>query len=477
MRSVLGLLWIWGGMTLWAAPHDRPNVLFIMADDLRSELGCMGAKHVISPYLDALAARGRLFTRAYCQQAVCNPSRASMMTGLRPDTLRIWDLPTHLRDRRPEVITLPQHFKNHGYFTQGIGKLFHNWRQEIQGDPQSWSVPQVLHYATHGSDQPTLPEGDELPPNFSRNPKCDRRAVPDNAYFDGRIADLAIDALGQLKKKQQPFFLGVGFWKPHLPFNAPKKYWDLYDPAKLPSVTNPQHPTNAPDIAFHDAREMLRSFGGKQPTPAQRRELRHGYYAAISYMDAQIGRVLAELDRLGLRENTIIAFASDHGFHLGEHGLWAKTSCFEWDASVPMIIATPKQNYPGQPTSALAELLDLYPTLTELADLPEPQHLEGKSLAPVLRNPKATIKAAAYTQHPRPAYFKGKPEAMGYSMRTGSARYTEWRNWKTGRLLARELYDHALDPGENHNVAAKNPKRTHTLAEQLRRQFPVRTHE
>ena len=477
MRSVLGLLWIWGGMTLWAAPHDRPNVLFIMADDLRSELGCMGAKHVISPYLDALAARGRLFTRAYCQQAVCNPSRASMMTGLRPDTLRIWDLPTHLRDRRPEVITLPQHFKNHGYFTQGIGKLFHNWRQEIQGDPQSWSVPQVLHYATHGSDQPTLPEGDELPPNFSRNPKCDRRAVPDNAYFDGRIADLAIDALGQLKKKQQPFFLGVGFWKPHLPFNAPKKYWDLYDPAKLPSVTNPQHPTNAPDIAFHDAREMLRSFGGKQPTPAQCRELRHGYYAAISYMDAQIGRVLAELDRLGLRENTLVAFASDHGFHLGEHGLWAKTSCFEWDAGVPMIIAAPKQNHPGQSTAALAELLDLYPTLSELAGLPKPKHLEGKSLVPVLHNPKATIKTAAYTQHPRPAYFKGKPEAMGYSLRTADARYTEWRDWKTGRLLARELYDHTVDPGENHNVAAKNAKRTHTLAEQLRRQFPVRTHE
>ena len=477
MRSVLGLLWIWGGMTLWAAPHDRPNVLFIMADDLRSELGCMGAKHVISPYLDALAARGRLFTRAYCQQAVCNPSRASMMTGLRPDTLRIWDLPTHLRDSRPEVITLPQHFKNHGYFTQGIGKLFHNWRQEIQGDPQSWSVPQVLHYATHGSDQPTLPEGDELPPNFSRNPKCDRRAVPDNAYFDGRIADLAIDALGQLKKKQQPFFLGVGFWKPHLPFNAPKKYWDLYDPAKLPPVTNPQRPSNAPDIAFHDAREMLRSFGGKQPTPAQRRELRHGYYAAISYMDAQIGRVLAELDRLGLQENTLVAFASDHGFHLGEHGLWAKTSCFEWDASVPMIIATPKQNHPGQSTAALAELLDLYPTLTELAGLPKPKHLEGKSLVPVLHNPKATIKTAAYTQHPRPAYFKGKPEAMGYSLRTADARYTEWRDWKTGRLLARELYDHTVDPGENHNVAAKNAKRTHTLAEQLRRQFPVRTHE
>ena len=247
-------------MTLWSAPQKRPNVLFIMADDLRSELGCMGAKHVISPHVDALAKRGRLFTRAYCQQAVCNPSRASMMSGLRPDTLRIWDLPTHLRDRRPEVITLPQHFKNHGYFTQGIGKLFHNWRQEIEGDPKSWSVPQVMHFARHGDDKPVSPDPGQLPPNLSRNPKCDRRAVP-GAYFDGRIADLAIDALGQLKKKQQPFFLGVGFWKPHLPFNAPKKYWDLYDPAKLPPLANPDDPSTPAKALF-----------GRATTPAAERD-------------------------------------------------------------------------------------------------------------------------------------------------------------------------------------------------------------
>ena len=449
----------------------RPNVLFIMADDLRSELGCMGATYVKSPHIDALAKRGRLFMRAYCQQAVCNPSRASMLTGLRPDTLRIWDLSTHLREQKPQVITLPQHFKDHGYFTQCIGKIFHNWRQEIQGDPKSWSVPQVMHYATHGSDKPRV-KG-ELLPNLSKNPKCDMRDVPDEAYFDGRIANLAVKTLGELGQKKKPFFLAVGFWKPHLPFNAPKRYWDMYDSAKLPPLTNPERPANAPEIAFHDAREMLRSFKGKPPTPAQVRELRHGYYAATTYMDAQIGKVLAQLDRLGLRENTIITFASDHGFHLGEHKLWAKTSCFEWDAAVPIIIAPPKLAKPGASTHALAELLDLYPTIVELAGLPKPRHLEGKSLLPVLKDPAATVKKAAYTQHPRPAYYKGAPEVMGYSMRTADFRYTEWRNWKTGRIIARELYDHQKDPSENLNVASGQRKVVKRMSSRLNAQFPI----
>jgi len=235
-----------------------------------------------------------------------------MLTGLRPDTLRIWDLPTHLREQKPRVVTLPQHLKNHDYFTQCIGKIFHNWRQNIQGEPQSWSVAQVLHSATHGSDKPEIKGG--IPPNLSRNPKCDMRDVPDEAYFDGRIANLAVKALGELEKNRRPFFLAVGFWKPHLPFNAPKRYWDMYDPAKLPQLTNPERPASAPDIAFHDSREMLRSFKGKPPTPAQIRELRHGYYATTSYMDAQVGKVLAELARLDLRKKTIITFASDHGF-------------------------------------------------------------------------------------------------------------------------------------------------------------------
>jgi iduronate 2-sulfatase len=445
-----------------AGAADKPNVLFIAADDLRSDLGCLDNKDVFSPNVDALAARGRLFTHAYCQQAVCNPSRASLMTGRRPDTLKIWDLPTHFRDTVPNVVTLPQHFKKNGYFTQNIGKIYHNWRQEIQGDPASWSVPAVMHFATHGSDKPQV-KG-KLPPNFASDRKCECRDVPDDAYFDGRIATLAIKALRQRKAAEQPFFLAVGFWKPHSPFNAPKTYWDLYDRSKLSPPPNPQWPKDAPRIAWHNSREILGSPKPRKLTPEAVMEIRHGYLAAISYFDAQLGRVLTELDALGLRDNTIIVFWSDHGYHLGEQTLWAKTSNFELDASVPLIIATPKTAQPGVKTDALAELLDLYPTLAELCGLPKPMGVEGTSLVPVLEDPRARVKQAAYTQHPRPAYFKEAPDVMGRSVRTARYRYTEWRDFKTGELVASELYDHKHDPLETVNVVA-DPANTEAIAE------------
>lgn len=438
-----------------ARSAERPNVLFIAADDLRNDLRCMGNKEVLSPHIDALAERGRLFTRAYCQQAVCNPSRASLMTGRRPDTLKIWDLPTHLRERMPDVVTLPQHFMKHGYFTQNIGKIYHNWRQEIQGDPASWSVPAVMHYATHGSDKPIV-KG-ELPPNLASDPKCECRDVSDEAYFDGRIASLAIKSLRERKEADKPFFLAVGFWKPHSPFNAPKKYWDLYDRKKLSPPPNPEWPKDAPRIAWHNSREILGNPGRKL-SPEAVMEIRHGYLAAITYMDAQIGRVLAELKSLGLDKNTIVVFWSDHGYHLGEQTLWAKTSNFELDAGVPLIISTPDMKKPGEKTEALAELLDLYPTLAEACGLPAPSGVEGTSLLPVLRDPSATVKAAAGTQHPRPAYFKGQPEVMGRSVRTARYRYTEWREFKTGKLVAAELYDHQVDPLETVNVVRDRSK-------------------
>lgn len=431
---------------------DRPNVLFIAADDLRNDLRCLGNTEVLSPNIDALAKSGRLFTHAYCQQAVCNPSRASLMTGRRPDTLRIWDLPTHFRERIPDVVTLPQHFMRHGYFTQNIGKIYHNWRQDIQGDPISWSVPAVMHYATHGSDKPIVTG--ELPPNFASDLKCECRDVPDDAYFDGRIASLAIEALRERKAAKQPFFLAVGFWKPHSPFNAPKKYWDLYDRSKLSPPPNPDWPKDAPRIAWHNSREILGSPQARKLTPEAIMEIRHGYLAAISYMDAQVGRVLSELKSLGLSDNTIVVFWSDHGYHLGEQTLWAKTSNFELDAGVPLIIATPGMAQPGVKTDALAELLDLYPTLADVCGLPKPDGVEGVSLLPVLNDPKSTVRDAAATQHPRPAYFQGEPEVMGRSIRTAKYRYTEWRKFKTGELVAAELYDHDTDPRETVNVAA-----------------------
>ncbi len=449
----------------------RPNVLFIAVDDLRVELGCYGRTIVKSPHIDRLARQGTLFTRAYCQQAVCNPSRASLLTGLRPETLGIWDLPTHFRQRRAEIVTLPQHFKQNGYHTRNIGKIFHNWRQDdYKGDAVSWSVPAVMHYATHGSDTAVV-EG-RVPPDLSGVPRTEIRDVPDEAYFDGRIASKAVAALQELSRQKQPFFLAVGFWKPHSPFNAPKRYWDLYPRSAIKPPPNPTPPRNVPDIAMHNSREILggfRSRPGGRPTAEEVLALRHGYYAATSFADSQVGRVLSELERLKLRESTILVLWSDHGFHLGEHSLWAKTSNFELDARVPLIVATP-QHKAGQRTDALVELLDLYPTLVDLCSLPPLGHLQGKSLRPVLDNPAAEIKRAAFTWHPRPAYPRAgsNPDVMGYSMRTKRFRYTEWRKFGSEEIVARELYDHDSDSPETVNIAqqpafAEPLKKLHTL--------------
>ena len=446
-----------------AKTAEKLNVLFIAADDLRADLRCMGNKEVLTPNLDALAASGRLFNRAYCQQAVCNPSRASLMTGRRPDTLKIWDLPTHFRRRLPDVVTLPQHFMKQGYFAQNIGKIYHNWGQNKEkGDAPSWSVPAVMHYASHYHD--TVRVDGQKPGRISKNPKCFRKDVPDEAYFDGRVANLAIKALRERKEAGRPFFLAVGFWKPHAPFNAPSKYWDLYDRSKLSRPANPEWPRDAPRIAWHNSREIL--GGGKQRKLSEKdvMEMRHGYLAAITYFDAQLGKVLAELDRLGLREKTVVVFWSDHGFHLGEHSLWAKTSNFELDAHVPMIISSPGMKERGVRTDSLAELLDLYPTLVELCGLSRAEGLEGKSLVPILEDPTAIVKKGAFTQHPRPAYFTGAPDAMGRSVRTVRYRYTEWRDFKTGKVIATELYDHEKDPLETVNIAGL-PSSAAVLAE------------
>lgn len=459
-----------------AADSKRHNVLFIAVDDMRVELGCYGNTPALSPNIDRLASRGVCFDRAYCQQAVCNPSRASLLTGRRPDTLRIWDLPTHFRELYPDIVTLPQHLKNNGYFTQGIGKIFHNWRQNIEGDPASWSVPAVMHYATHGSDTPIV-EG-ELPANTASTMKCEARDVPDNAYFDGRIADLAVAALEEVKDR--PFFLAVGFWKPHLPFNAPQRYWDLYERAKLSLPAHPAPPIDVPEIALHNGRELL-GDKGRELTDAEVLELRHGYYAGISYLDAQVGKVLAELERLNLADNTIIVFWSDHGFHLGEQGLWCKTSNFELDARVPLIISTPemRDEQRGRHSDSLVELLDLYPTLVDLCGLPAVSGLEGVNLRPILEDVTNVVKPAAYTQHPRPAYYRGQPDAMGCSVRTARYRYTEWRDFTTGEVVAKELYDHDSDADESRNTIASPPDATELAdaVKLLERGFPRRGYE
>lgn len=480
----------WTGFLLtMALPVDgsaasKPNVLFIVADDLRAELGCYGSV-AKTPHLDALAARGMRFERAYCQQAVCNPSRSSFLTGKRPDALHLWSNGTHFREKNPNVVTLPQWFKQNGYETRGVGKIFHNWHTREKGDRRSWSADEFLHYANHGDDAPAVPG--ELPPNhapamgrsYGKVPLCENRDVPDGAYFDGRVAAEAVRVLGEVKDK--PFFLAVGFWKPHAPFNAPKKYWDLYDPKELPAL-DPAQPLGAPGIAFHDSREVLGIPPNRlKPNPEQTTAIRHGYFANISFMDAQVAKVLRALEDLRLADRTVVVFVSDHGYHIGEHTLWGKTSCFEFDARVPLILAAPQMKWAGKSTRSLGELIDLFPTLIGLCGLKAPPALDGTSLIPVLADPVKAVKAAAFTQHPRPAYFdrthKGLPDAMGYSVRTDAGRYTEWRDWETGKLVGAEYYDHAHDPNElvSRHQAARDAADLSTARQALHQRFPPDT--
>jgi iduronate 2-sulfatase len=427
----------------------KPNVLFIAIDDLRPELGCYGVGAIKTPNIDRLAKGGMVFKRAYCQQAVCLPSRSSLITGARPDTTKAWDLSTHFRKAMPDVVTLPQLFKNHGYFSQGMGKICHHGYD----DEPSWSVPTAYPKAPHGAGKRVQnPNGPKvaLSPK-GRGPVVEKVDGPDNSLHDGELGDMAVAAIQAMKDKKEPFFLAVGFIKPHLPFNAPRKYWDLYDPAKIPLAVNPFPQKGAPKYAVPPGGELRSYSGVPKGWPIQEdfaRTLKHGYYAAISYVDAQVGRMLDELDRQGLRENTIIILWGDHGWKLGEHQAWAKHSNVEDDTRAPLILSVPGMAKAGGATNALVEFVDIYPTLADLAGLPRPAHLEGTSFKPLLDQPDRPWKSAAFSQFPR-----GKA-LMGYTMRTDRYRYTKWVNRKDpAKVDAVELYDHQTDPQENTNLA------------------------
>ncbi len=449
-----------------AADAQHPNVLFIAVDDLRPELGCYGNAHIKSPHIDALAQRSIMFTRAYCQQAVCNPSRASLLTGLRPDSTKVWDLVTHFRDTIPDVVTLPQHFRKHGYRAVAYGKIFHNplpdadsWDEPNHWPKKArnWSIDSLKRLETY-REQMRESGKTKAAIGRMRHPAIEDEDVPDNARPDGEIADQAIAAMRQLAGDENPFFLAVGFVKPHLPFNAPKRYWDLYDPAKLPLAENPAPPDGAPAMAMntmYELRDYL-DFAETPPpdraplTEAQQRRLKHGYYAAASFIDAQVGRLLGELDRLALRDDTIIVLWGDHGWKLGEHRSWCKQTNYEIDTRVPLIIQVPGNEGAGQKCNAIVEFVDVYPTLCELAKLSLPKHLQGRSLGPLLRKPELAWRHAAFSQFPR----RGKDrETMGYAMRTERFRYVEWLDRNNCETVAIELYDHDRDPQENSNVA------------------------
>lgn len=436
----------------------KPNVLFIPIDDLRPQLNCYGHTQMVSPCIDDLAGEGVIFQNAYCQVPVCGATRASLLTGIRPNRHRFVDYRTWADKDSPGALTLPEHFRKNGYTTLSNGKVFHNRPDTAD---RSWSAPPW--YPDVGSNWRNylLQENQAVAAdNNGRGPAYECTDVPDNAYIDGQIADRAIEDLRRLKDAGDPFFLAAGFIKPHLPFNAPKRYWDLYKRADINLAENPFRPNGAPDAAIHNWGELRHYFKipAKGPLPDEMaRTLIHGYYAATSYTDAQVGRLIHELDRLGLRENTIVALWGDHGWQLGEHGLWCKHCNFNTSLNAPLIVSAP--GFAGEKTSrALVEFTDVYPTLCELAGLSLPEHLEGTSFAPLMEYPNQKWKEAAFSRY-----------HAGDSIRTEQYLYTEWTN-NEGDVTARMLYDHEADPDENENISEKTENRelVAKLSEMLR---------
>jgi len=468
-----------------ADTKNRPNVLFIPIDDLRPELGCYGDTTIKTPNIDRIAKEGVVFTRTYCQQAVCNPSRASLLTGMRPDAIQVWDLKTDFRDHVPNVVTLPQYFKDNGYSSVGLGKTFHN----TLPDTLSWSEKPHIHGFPFDPDAVYASEKgkksieekkqhyisigkstiDQLGHWYLKTFATEMADVPDDTYFDGAQTTLAIEKLQDLKDKKEPFFLSVGYYRPHLPFNAPKKYWDMYDRDAIPLAKNQYVPENSPEYAMNSCYELrycddftdIPYPKGENLSEDRQRLLKHGYFASVSYVDAQIGRLLDALEEQGLKENTIIVLWGDHGWKLGEHNSWCKQSNYEIDTRSPMIISGAGVKFKGQKSNALTEFVDVYPTLCELAGLNLPENLEGSSLVPLLDDTEIEWKDAAYSQFMRHAHHFSKDpndSKMGYTIRTNRYRYVEWYNWdiersKRGELVARELYDHFVDEDENINKA------------------------
>lgn len=439
-----------------AAP---PNVLLICVDDLKPALGCYGDPVAKTPNIDRLAKRGVLFEKAYCNQAVCSPSRNSLMLGLRPQTLGIYDLPTHFRKAVPSAITLTQHFMAQGYHAEGLGKILHVGHGNID-DAASWSVPswkpKAAPYALPESTAATR-ESRAGGPRGSATEKAD---VTDETYGDGLLAAEAAKRLqAAAQKPERPFFIAVGFVRPHLPFVSPQKYWDLYDPARLPMPETDEPPQGAPEFAPQSSGELRQYSDMPKTGPVNAEDTRrliHGYYAATSYMDAQVGKVLDALDSSGLAKNTIVVFWGDHGWHLGDHGMWCKHTNYEQATHIPVIVSAPAGKA-GEKTAAMIETVDIYPTLAELAELPAPQGLDGKSFASVVKDPSAKGRDSVIHVYPR-------NDLLGRAIRTGRWRLVEWKKPGSSEIAGLELYDYETDPQETRNAAAARPETVKELS-------------
>ena len=470
----------------------KPNVLFIIVDDLKPILGCYGDPFVKTPNIDRFAKEGVVFTNTYCQQAVCGPSRASFLTGMRPDYTGVWDLETEMRNINPEILSMPQFFKQNGYITAGIGKVFDSRSVDENIDKPSWSIPfykksndyypkemgkakgryrgvkvleEIEIYEKIGGAKGL--KGKELS-NFIKinaKPSVESLDIPDNAYIDGATVLHSKDILKVLKENAKPFFFAVGITKPHLPFAVPKKYWDLYNRDEIQLAEFRENANNSPLVAYHGAGELYKyadippiaSFsdvkGGMELPFDKQKELIHGYYASVSYADALIGKLISTLVSLNLKDNTIVTIIGDHGWHLGDHNLWCKHSNFEQATRIPMIFKIP--GIKASKTSALAEAVDIFPTLCDATGIKIPEQLQGVSLMPILKEIKSKVKDYAVSQ-----YRRGKNmRTFGYSIRTERFRLTLWmkdfyrlyKPFDEGYIVSGELYDYDNDPLETEN--------------------------
>jgi iduronate 2-sulfatase len=437
--NFLLLLFSFSYVTVHSQSAGKPNILFIVVDDLRPELNCYNAEYIHSPNIDRLAKQGTMFERAYCNVPVCGASRASLLTGLRPTRNRFLHYETRAETDAPGVTTLPSHFKNNGYHTISNGKVFHHADDSEESWDENW-----LPSSVSNSWQDYL-----LPKNIKAQnkkkwggPSFERADVDDNAYMDGKVAEKVIEDLEKLSKQDQPFFLAAGFLKPHLPFNAPEKYWELYD-GKVTLPENNYPPENAPKESFHKFWE-LRAYSGIPLFGAindkKAKELIHGYYACVSYTDAQVGKILNELERLELDKNTIVILCGDHGWNLREHGLWCKTASYETSLHSPLILMVPGHNQ-VKTTKEIVEFVDIYPSLCELTNLELPEHLQGNSFKELLFNTDASSDGVAICQWNE-----------GTTVIRDNYFYTEWINSEDS-TYARMLYDHDRDSAENINIS------------------------
>ena len=471
------------------AEQQKPNVLLIMVDDLKPAIGAYGDETAVTPEIDKLADQGIRFEAAYSNQAVCAPSRYNLMLGSRSTSTGIYNFGRNFRDFYPDATTLPQYFKENGYHAEAMGKVYHIGHNTYD-DSASWSVPPYHDKVIEYNDPESTPEGEmtreqalfsnkgwDFARSLKRGAAWESPEVADTAYADGRVAQRAIKRLGELKaNSDKPFFMAVGFARPHLPFSVPQKYWDMYDPQELPMPKIEEMPEGAPEYAGKTSGEIAQykpvpkadEYSGDEPYPEDlKRNLIHGYYAGVSYSDAQVGKVLEALKKQGLDENTIVVLWGDHGFHLGELNIWTKHVNYETANRIPLFIKAPGITEPGTSTGQLAETVDIYPTLADLAGLSTPktaQPFDGESLVPVLKDPETRVSEYAYHAYPRGG-------RMGRAIRTDRYRMVEWKKIGADPETAEiELYDYSDGSVEQENIADEKPEVVKRLREMLNKQ-------